>query len=243
MGEPKIVDVRKVKLGPLKCYLEAKEFLGDQYWLFLGIYLVAFLVAGFVPILLIGPAFAGLAICFLARANSQRVEFEYVFKGLDFFAPSVIVTLIYTGAILVLLLPFLVGLIVGTILISSQEAALLILGVLVIFVAVVYWMLVVTIAMMYLMFATLLIVDKKMDAWPATMLAVKGITKNFVGIVATASMGQLIYFVGAMLCIVPGVLALPIILAGHFIAYWKIYGVEATSVVVAKPGAHGRQSF
>lgn len=245
MGESKLVDVRKVKLGPLKCYFEAKEFLGDQYWLFFGIYFVSFLVAGFVPIILLGPAMAGLSVCFLARANKQRVEFEYVYKGFDYFGPSVIATLIYFAALLVLYIPFFVGMIGGVVLISSQEPPLVISGILIIVLAFAYLMLVASIAMMHLMFAILLIVDKKMDAWPATVLALKGISRNLMEVIGVTAVGQLIVTGGMMLCLVPAFLAIPIVITGHFIAYWKIYGVEASSIVDPKPAgvAQGRQKY
>ena len=246
MGDSRLVDVRKVKLGPLKCYLEAKDFLGDQYWLFLGIYFVSFLIAGLVPILLIGPAFAGLSICLLAKANNQRVEFEHMFKGFDYFGPSLIATLIYAAATMVLVFPFIVGAIGGMALIGSQEPALVIPGILIMVAAFVYWALVASIAMVYLMFAILLIVDKKMDPWPASMLALKGVSRNLMGVIGVSVVGQLIYLVGAMMCLIPGILALPIIATGHFIAYWKIYGVEASSVIAPKPmvgAAQGQQKY
>ena len=231
MGEPRAVNVRRGKLGPFKCYFEAKEFLGDQYWLFLGICLVGMIVGGFVPVLLIGPAYAGIAICFLARANKQQVVFDQLFKGFDYFGPTLIASLLYVGGTIVLFIPFAIALIIAGVLLSTQEAAMVVPAILLYVIAMTYWMLVISVATMVFMFTILLSVDKKLDPWPATTLAIKGVFKNFFGIIGTASVGQAIYFIGVMMCFVPGILAIPLVFGGHFIAYWKIFGVEASSVV------------
>lgn len=235
MGEPRSVEVRKVKLGPLKCYFEAKDFLGDQYWLFLGMCFVSLMIAGFVPVLLIGPAYAGIAICFLARANNEQVVFDRVFKGFDYFGPSLIASLLYVGATMVLFIPVFVAMMAGVVMMGSQEAALVVPGLLIVMLALAFWMFVIAVSTMVFMFAILLIVDKKMDPWPATLLATKAVFKNLMGVLGTASVGQVIYFVGAMMCFVPGILALPIVFGGHFIAYWKIFGVESSSVANSRP--------
>jgi len=235
MGEPRAVNVRRVKLGPFKCYFEAKEFLGDQYWLFLGICLVAMVVSGFVPILLIGPAYAGISICFLARANKHQVVFDQVFKGFDYFGPTLIASLIYVGGSFVVFIPFAIALIIAGVLLSTQEAAMVIPAILLYCLAMTYWIVIVSVATMAFMFSILLIVDKKMEPWPATTLAIKAVFKNFFGIIGTASVGQAIYLAGMVMCFVPGILAVPLVVGGHFIAYWKIFGVEVSSSVVSQP--------
>jgi hypothetical protein len=37
-----------------------------------------------------------------------------------------------------------------------------------------------------------------------------------------------------MMCIVPGLMMIPIVFAGHFVVYRKIFGVEMTKPVMAK---------
>ena len=85
------------------------------------------------------------------------------------------------------------------------------------------------------MFAALLIVDKKLDGPAAMLYAWKGMLKNFWGVLGCSIVGQLMVFVGTMLCFVPGLLAIPIFLAGHFMAYRKIFGVQKSEPVMAEP--------
>ena len=234
MGQPKDIEVRKVAIGPFKCYLEGKEFLGETYWLFFGISFVALILGGLVPLILIGPAYAGIAICLLARARNEPMVFEHVFKGFDYFGPSLIASLIYVGGVMVLAIPFLVILMSGVIMMGSQDALLMMIAGVLLCLATGYWLFVVSMSMMVFIFAIFLIVDKKMDGWPAIQYAMKGVSKNFWGIVGTSIAGQVIYFVGAMLCFFPALLAIPIIFTGHFVAYWKIYGVQSSNVVMAE---------
>ena len=148
MAKPRGVTVRKVKIEPFKCYFQAKEFLGDQYWLFFGICFVGLLISGFVPVLLIGPGYAGIAICFLTRANKQPVVFDQVFKGFDYFGPTLIASLVHVGGCIILFIPFAIALIVAAVLLSTQEAAMIIPAILLYVIAMAYWMVVVSIATM-----------------------------------------------------------------------------------------------
>ena len=115
----------------------------------------------------------------------------------------------------------------GMILMSTQEPPLVLTGILLVVLAFAYWILVVSLCLMVFWFAIFLIVDKKLDPWPAIKLGTEAVLKNFWGVLGVVSVGQLIYLIGVMMCVIPCFLALPIILGGHFIAYWKIFGIES----------------
>jgi hypothetical protein len=234
MGYPKEVVVRKVVIGPVSCYLEGKDLLGPSYWTFLGICLVGSILAGLIPIVLLGPAYCGIALCFLTRARGEEVMFDQLFKGFDFFMPGLIATLVYVGVFMVLVVPFVIMVILGSVLISTQDGILPYLGGFVLGIAYVSWILLAMIGWITYMFATMLIADKKLDGLPAMQYAFKGVLTNFWGIAGTVLVGQLMMMVGMMLCIVPGILLFPIMFAGHFMAYWKIFGVEQPQPVVAQ---------
>ena len=234
MGQPEEIEIRKVAMRPFECYFLAKGFLGENYWLLFGITFVALMLGGMVPLVLIGPAYAGIAICLIAQAKEEPVLFEDLFKGFDYFGPSLIASLVYVGGVAVLAIPFLVALMAGVMMKGLPDASFMILGVLLICMSLGYFMLVVSISMMVFIFAIFLIVDKKIDGWPAIKYAMRGVIRNFWGIVWSSLAGQLIYFVGAMLCLFPALLTIPVIVAGHFIAYWKIYGLQSSGVVTAQ---------
>jgi uncharacterized membrane protein len=228
MGYPKEIVVRKAIIGPVKCYLEGKELLGPSYWTFLGICLLGSIIAGAVPVVLLGPAYCGIALCFLTRARGEQVVFDQLFKGFDYFMPGLIATLIYVGAFIVLVIPFLIALLLGSFMISTQDGILPVLGGFILTIAYVSWILLAIVGWIVYMFATMLIVDKKLDGLPAMQYALKGVLRNFWGLLGTVLVGQLMMMGGMMLCIVPAFLLIPILFAGHFMAYWKIFGVEAS---------------
>lgn len=228
------VVVRKARVGPIGCYLEGKRFLGTEYGQFLGICLVGLLIGGLVPIVLYGPTFCGMALCFLTRARGERASFELLFKGFDYFVPSLIATLIYTGVGVVLVIPSMV-IIFGLIaLFMSQEPTLILISVVLMVYVPVGLFLIMAMASMMFMFAVLLIVDRDLEGPAAMRFALQGVTTNFWGVLASATVGQLLIVAGTMMCIVPGLLMIPIVFAGHFIVYQKIFGVENKQPVMAQ---------
>ncbi len=227
--------IQKVQIQPMECYFEGKRFLGDQYWLFLGICLVGLLMAGIVPLVLYGPAFCGMALCFLKRGRGERVDFEHLFKGFDYFVPGLIATLIYVAAMMVVAIPYMILIFALMALMASGKGVLMLFGGFFLVFAYIGWILLAGIASMILMFAALLIVDRKVEGPAAMKLACQGALKNFWGVLGCSVVGQLMVFVGTMLCFVPGLLAMPIYFAGHFMVYRKIFGVQKAEPVMAKP--------
>jgi len=247
----KQIEVRKVKLGPLKSYFEGFDFLAGQYWSFVGICFAALMLAGLVPLVLIGPAYAGISICFLNHARQRTVKFEDIFKGFDYFMPSFIASLFYVGSTLIAFVPFIFCFIGGFVMLGAPEQNLIVPGFLLIGIGIVYWFIIISFILIVFMFAILLVVDKGVDGTKAFQLAVKGVGKNFWGVLGCAVVGQVVYVIAAMFCFFPAILYLPIMMAGHFVAYWKIFGIETDEAVVAQavgPGdgfdaSHGRQIY
>ena len=65
-----------------------------QYWLFVGMTFVAFFIGSAVPFgILMGPMMCGIYLTCFAQRRREPVEFGLLFKGFDFFGPSVIATL------------------------------------------------------------------------------------------------------------------------------------------------------
>src|SRR5262249_37595905 len=59
---PEQTDFRVGVVKPIECIQEGYALIKDQYWLFMGIALVAILIGGAVPIVLMGPMMVGLYI-------------------------------------------------------------------------------------------------------------------------------------------------------------------------------------
>src|SRR5207248_324348 len=62
-------------IRPIECLAGGWRLAMQDYWLFLGITLVGFIIAELASPILVGPAICGIHICFLRQANSQRVTF------------------------------------------------------------------------------------------------------------------------------------------------------------------------
>src|SRR5437660_12497702 len=75
-------------VSPVECLKAGWAAINDRSWLFVGITLVATLLGGAVPIVLIGPMMSGLYICLLASLRAQPIEFGLLLKVFDHFLPG-----------------------------------------------------------------------------------------------------------------------------------------------------------
>jgi len=105
MMNPNTSDFNIGVVAPLECLKEGWEAIKDRYWLFLGLALVAMLIGGAVPIVLIGPMMCGLYLCLFAQMRGQQVEFGDLFKGFDYFVQGLIAAAIQTVPIFIVLVP------------------------------------------------------------------------------------------------------------------------------------------
>src|SRR4029079_1450063 len=105
MSTPQIVYRRNV-IEPIKCISAAWAMVKEQYWLFVGMCAVGLLIGSAVPMgILTGPMMCGLYIAVLAISRRQPIEFGMLFKGFDYFGPSVVATLLHVVPILVIVIP------------------------------------------------------------------------------------------------------------------------------------------
>src|SRR5918994_6075848 len=93
---PNPVEFRSGVISPVECVKEGWQLIKDRYWLFLGITLVAMLVGGAVPVVLIGPMMVGLYLCLFAKMRGEPVEFGMLFKGFDYFVQGLVAAAIQT---------------------------------------------------------------------------------------------------------------------------------------------------
>src|SRR2546422_6252409 len=77
-------------VSPIECLNAGWATIKDRYWLFLGMTLVATLIGGAVPIVLVGPMMCGLYMCLLAKMRGEPIEFGLLFKGFDYFVPALV---------------------------------------------------------------------------------------------------------------------------------------------------------
>src|SRR6266849_6003501 len=105
MMNPNTSDFSSGVVAPFECLKEGWAAIKDRYWLFLGLAVVAMLIGGAVPIVLIGPMMCGLYLCLFAQIRGQPVEFGVLFKGFDYFVQGLVSAAIQTMPLFIVLVP------------------------------------------------------------------------------------------------------------------------------------------
>lgn len=90
----------------------------------------------------------------------------------------------------------------------------------------------------WLMFGALLIIDKKLDFWPAMELSRKVVTRHWWKVFGLFIVCLLLLIVGLLACVVGVFIALPVVTAAVVYAYEEIFGTKANPVTLpsAAPG-------
>ncbi|MBU1734111.1 MAG: hypothetical protein KKC28_05525 [Verrucomicrobia bacterium] len=178
----------------------------------IGVWIVASLLAIVISVatlgILSGPMMAGLAWMALVLVDRKepKPQMGDVFKGFDYFLQS-----------------FLFFLVWGVIMMAISAISLIpCIGPLVV--------IVVSIALhTALMFGVFLIVDKKMEFWPASMLSLNVVKPNFFPFLGLLVVAMLIGHVGAIACGIGVIVTMPIAVCILAVAYRNVFGVQAAA--------------
>lgn len=231
---------------PFECLEAGFALIKGQYWLLVAICLVGILLAGFVPLILVGPVMCGIYLVLFQQMRGRRVEFGMLFKGFDHFVDSLIATLLKLLPVIVLLAPF-YGLFLAAVFLllphnqggqANQPAAgavAAIVGGVLLLVAVV---LLVSLVMGILFaFAYPLIVDRRLSGIEAVKLSIRGALANFWGLAGLFLLSWLLSAAGVMLCYVGLFLVIPVYFASLAIAYRQVFGLapDASSSSLPSP--------
>jgi uncharacterized membrane protein len=174
----------------------------DLYKENLGLLLLANLLAAVIGLatcyVLLGPMMAGVILLTmrLHEKTPPKPEVGMIFKGFDFFLPSLLVIVSVVGGALALVwLPLLGQLLAALYVIAAST---------------------------FLLFAMVLIVDKKMDFQKASQTSIEIVKQNFWMFLAFAVVLGIISWVGFLLCIVGVVLTIPLYCCTLVVAYREI---------------------
>ena len=214
---------RRVRLGFFDCFLEAKEFLGKDYWSLWGLIFVGILIAGAVPLILLGPIYCGFGLCFLAVERRQQPSFDLMFKGFEQFMNTLVPVLLYS-LFAFLVVPFcLAGLMVGIGLCATGEGGLIVLGMCSILFGVSVMIIGSTFIGYGAMFACFLVAEYRLEGMDAFKISLKGIQMNFFGMFGVMIASSILTFCAMLLCYIPWLLMIPIFTCASFICYRKIF--------------------
>src|SRR5262245_22492781 len=105
MSTPELVFQRQA-VQPVECIKGAWAVVKDQYWLYVGICAVVLLIGSAVPLaILLGPMMCGFYLTFFKTRRGEPIEFGTLFKGFDYFGPSLVATLLHILPIVAIVVP------------------------------------------------------------------------------------------------------------------------------------------
>jgi len=216
---------------PVECLKGGWELIQGQYWLILGMCLIAQMIAMALGILM-GPMMCGLYLTFFMLRRRQPIEFGTVFKGFDYLAQAIIATLIHAVPILVIVVPayilFYVFFVVAMVAQGGREPnGLVILGVMLVYAL--FWLAVIAVIMFIsigFMFVYPLIVDRGLSAMDAVKLSFRAAMANFWGLLGMMALNFLLSVAGFLLCIVGIYFLLPITYSAMAVAYEQVFGLR-----------------
>ena len=227
-----MLDFKSGTVRPGECLTGGWELIKDQLWLFVGMTLVALLIMQVVPIILMGPMMCGLHLCFLAKMRGEKIEFGYLFKGFDYFVPSLIASLIQVAPIVVLSLLYTIPLMIFIFSTLPQGgrhgappdfAAFNVIGLGVIWGGGLVLAVVAMAISALFTFTFPLIVEHKLAPVDAIKTSVKAAWGNFGGLLLLLLLSAVVGMVGMLLCFVGYFLALPVIFAAQAVAYRQVF--------------------
>lgn len=205
----------------------------DRYWLLLAMTLVAFLIAGLFPIVLMGPALCGIFYALSEKSAGRDIRFENVLKGFDYFVESLLVVVFQMAAGLIVFLPvFLLGLAVYFVLsipylnttsAPSLEDPLLLTATVFLVLSIILLVLVMTVLTSFFNLAFPLIIKHRLPPFQAVKLSLRAGWANLGTLIVVNIILFCLSFLGVCLCLVGAYLLLPIVYATWYRVYEEIF--------------------
>lgn len=222
---------RRNAVEPIECINRAWVLVKDQYWLFVGMTAIAVLIGSAIPLgILMGPMMCGLYLSFFHKRRGERIELNTLFKGFDYFGPSVVATLLHVIPILAIVIPAYIGFYVVFIVSMAAQgnepnpgAMLGLLGMFTMFWIVMFF--VIIIISIGFTFVYPLLVDRKMAALDAIKVSFKAAMANFWRLLLLMILTGLLSIAGVVLCYVGVFLAFPVTYGALAMAYEQVFGL------------------
>lgn len=216
---------------PVQCIKAGWELIKDQYWLFVGMSVVGLMIGSAVPLgILLGPMMCGLYIAFFKRRRGESFEFATLFKGFDYFGPSIVATLLHMLPILAIVIPcyflFYISVFVSVAVQGEDPNPAAFFGVMGLFmIFIVAIMIIIVIISIGFTFAYPLIVDRRLQGFDAVKVSFKAAMANFWRLLGMSLLSGLLSIGGMLLCYVGMFLVLPLVYASVAAAYEQVFGL------------------
>ena len=228
------IPYKRNAVEPIACIKGGWELVKPQYWLIVGMCFISYFIGSAVPMgILMGPMMCGIFLTYFALRRGEPIEFGMLFKGFEFFGPSVIATLLHMIPIIVIIVPtyllFYVSMFVSLAAQGNDPNPAAFLGVMATFSLV---LLVVFIAIIVISigftFTYPLIVDRRLQGFDAVKLSFKAAMANFWRLLGMMLLGSLLGMAGMLLCGLGLFLVFPITYGAVACAYEQVFGLSNT---------------
>lgn len=211
-----------------ECISEGWELIRSEYWLFFAMTLVALLIAGAVPLMiLLGPMYCGLYYAMLRKLDTGKSAFEDIFKGFEHFGQALIVTGIMIVPVIISLIFVYISIAALAIGAGSVDRSVedVFFGAMFVWIVAVILIvsLVLTCLHAFITFAFPLIVDRGMGGFDAFTLSARAVWANLGAVVSLILLQFVLTFVGLLLCFFGVYLVLPVSFAAVAVAHRKIF--------------------
>ncbi len=223
------VEVRRVAVRPLQRLTEAKQFLGEQYWLFVGICLVGMLLGNTVAIVLMGPMMCGMYLCFLQHEKNPPARFEQLIQGFNYFLEAFLAMLMITVVSLIVVIPFYAVMMCGFFgMMAAGDNPDTVAPFMVIIMGLGYVVFIILIFAISVPFTFVfpLIVDRQMKAFDAIKTSWAGAKANFAGLFGMYLLHGFLSVLAACACYFPVFLLLPLCIGSIWLLYREIYPTD-----------------
>ena len=226
------IPFRRNAVDPVECIKGGWEIVKNQYWLFVGMTLVGILIGSAVPLgILLGPMMCGLYLTFFKVRRGEPIEFGTLFKGFDYFGPSVIATLLHIVPIIAIVLPayflFYISIFVSMAAQGDDPNPAAFIGIMAMLG--VFWLVVMVIVIVISVgftFAYPLIVDRKLQGFDAVKLSFRAAMANFWRLLIMMLLTSLMSIAGVLACYIGVFFVFPIVYATIARAYEQVFGLS-----------------
>jgi uncharacterized membrane protein len=215
-------------IKPIECMQEGWELIKDRYWMFFGITFVGMLIAGVVPFgIIMGAMYCGIYYCILRKMDGKPFEFGDMFKGFNYFLPSLIATLIIIIPMFIFTIVIwgsMAGIMVGMTDRRgriNQEAIFALYGTMI--VEGLIFAVVISCIHALIIFTYPLIIDRNLSGADAFKLSAKAAWANIGGVIGLILAEIAIGFIGYLICGIGLYFTFPIMFAGVAVAYRRVF--------------------
>jgi len=210
-------------INPIECVKEGFELIKSDYWLMFAISIVGMLIGGVTMDILLGAMVCGIFYAFLNKIDGRPVTFDGLWKGMGWFVPGLIVTVIIVVPVIV----FYVGVyasIIAAVVVGAQMGESGVVG-LFAFALTVDFVFVVLMVCFHtlLMFSFPLIVDRNLGAVDSIKTSAKAVWHNLGGVAGLIGVNFILVIIGYVALCVGVYFVVPIMIAGNVVAYRRVF--------------------